>query len=72
MLPLKACAPLGQRATSVGEDGFALLDRLDEPATPEGLGRLPAVELLRQVWARQFVREGGAPPGGGNVRLRGP
>jgi transposase len=58
-------------ASAVGEDGFALLDRLDEPATPEGLGRLPAVELLRQVWARQFVREGGAPPGGGSVRPRG-
>jgi transposase len=58
-------------ARAVGEDGFALLDRLDEPATPEGLGRLPAVELLRQVWARQFVREGGAPPGGGSVRPRG-
>jgi transposase len=57
-------------ARAVGEDGFALLDRLDEPATPEGLGRLPAVELLRQVWARQFVREGGAPPGGGSVRPR--
>src|SRR3954454_13523209 len=40
-------------------------------ATPEDLGRLPAVELLRQVWARQFVREGGAPPGGGSVRPRG-
>jgi transposase len=25
--------------------------------------------VLRQVWARHFVREGGAPPGGG-VRLR--
>jgi transposase len=56
-------------ARTVGEDGFALLDRLGEPATPEGLRRLPAVEVLRQVWARHFVREGGAPPDGG-VRLR--
>ena len=55
-------------ARTVGEDGFALLDRLDEPATPEDLRRLPAVEILRRVWARHFVREGGAPPGG--VRLR--
>ena len=39
------------------------------PTTPEGLRRLPAVEVLRRVWARHFVREGGAPPGGG-VRLR--
>ena len=55
-------------ARTVGEDGFALLDRLDEPAAPEGLGRLPAVEVLRRVWARHLVREGGASPGG--VRLR--
>ena len=46
----------------VGEDGFALLDRLDEPATPEELRGLPKVLILRQVWARHFVREGGAPP----------
>src|SRR5215204_4798272 len=56
-------------ARTVGEDGFALLGRLDEPATPEELRRLPQVEVLRQVWARHFVREGGAPPGEG-VRLR--
>jgi transposase len=56
-------------ARTVGEDGFALLGRLDEPATPEELRRLPQVEVLGQVWARHFVREDGAPPGGG-VRLR--
>jgi transposase len=56
-------------ARAVGEDGFALLDRLDEPATPEGLRSLPAVEVLRRVWARHFVREDEAPPGGG-ARLR--
>src|SRR3954451_18795466 len=55
-------------ARTVGEDGFALLGRLDEPATPEELRRLPQGEVLRQVWARHFVREGRAPPGG--VRLR--
>jgi transposase len=57
-------------ARTVGEDGFALLDRLDEPAAPEGLGRLPAVEVLRRVWVRHCVREDGAPPGGG-AKLRG-
>src|SRR5947209_4553536 len=56
-------------ARTVGEDGFALLDRLDEPATPEELRGLPKVLILRQVWDRHFVREGGAPPGGG-ARLR--
>src|SRR4051812_34458722 len=35
-------------ARTVGGDGFALLDRLDEPATPEELRRLPQVEVLRQ------------------------
>src|ERR687884_385585 len=45
-------------ARTVGEDGFALLDRLDEPATPEDLRRLPKVEVLRRVWARHFARDG--------------
>jgi transposase len=52
-------------ARTVGEDGFALLDRLDEPATPEDLRRLSKVEVLRRVWARHFVREGGSASGGG-------
>jgi transposase len=43
-------------ARTVGEDGFALLDRLDEPATPEELRGLPKVLILRQVWGhRQLV-----------------
>jgi transposase len=57
-------------ARTVGEDGFALLDRLDRPETPEELRGLPAVGVLRRVWERQFVREDGPPPGGG-VRRRG-
>ena len=65
----RAAAEREAYARTVGEDGFALLDRLDEPETPEGLRRLPTVEVLRRVWARHFVREDGAPPGGG-VRLR--
>jgi transposase len=65
----RAAAEREAYARAVGEDGFALLDRLGEPATPEGLRQLPAVEVLRRVWARHFVREDGAPPGGG-ARLR--
>src|SRR5687768_3962176 len=65
----RAAAEREAYARAVGEDGFALLDRLDEPAAPAGLGRLPAVEVLRRVWTRHFVREDGAPPGDG-VRLR--
>jgi len=57
-------------ARTVGEDGFALLDRLDEPATPEDLRRLPEVEVLRRVWARHFARDGGPPSGNGGVRFR--
>jgi transposase len=56
-------------ARTVGEDGFELLDWLDEPATPEDLRRLSKVEVLRRVWARHFVREGGSASGGG-ARLR--
>jgi transposase len=65
----RAAAEREAYARAVGEDGFALLDRLDEPAAPAGLGRLPAAEVLRRVWTRHFVRKDGAPPGGG-VRLR--
>jgi transposase len=65
----RAAAEREAYARVVGEDGFALLDRLDEPATPEELRGLPTVLILRQVWSRHFVREGGAPPGGG-ARLR--
>src|SRR4051794_22339914 len=58
-------------ARTVGEDGFALLTLLERPEAPEELRRLPAVEVLRRVWARQFVHEDGAPPDGGGVRRRG-
>jgi transposase len=60
----RAAAEREAYARTVGEDGFALLDRLDQPETPEGLRSLPKVAILRQVWARHFVREDGAPPGG--------
>jgi transposase len=68
----RAAAEREAYARTVGEDGFALLARLDEPGAAEGLRRLPTVEALRQVWARHFVREPAGPPeGGGGVRLRG-
>jgi transposase len=57
-------------ARTVGEDGFALLDRLDGSGTPAGLRSLPQVAVLRQVWARHFARDGTSPPGGGGVQLR--
>jgi transposase len=65
----RAAAEREAYARAVGEDGFALLDRLDRPETAAELRGLPTVAILRQVWARHFVREDGAAPGGG-VRLR--
>src|SRR3954469_11198636 len=48
----------GAYARAVGEDGFALLDRLDGdgPEAPEALRSLPRVAVLRQVWERHFAR----------------
>jgi transposase len=66
----RSAAEREAHARTVGEDGFALLDRLDEPATPEDLRRLPEVEVLRRVWARRFARDGGPPSGNGGVRFR--
>ena len=58
----------GLRAT-VGEDGFALLDRLDGPGTPEDPTPVcSALEVLRRVWERHFARDGTLPPGA--VRFR--
>ena len=56
----------------VGADGFHLLDALDEADVPPEAASLPAVMVLRRVWARHFERGGGdAGPGAtGEVRLR--
>ena len=64
----QAAAEREAYARTVGEDGFALLDRLDQPETAPELRRLPQIAVLRQVWARQFLREPARP--GGGVRLR--
>src|SRR3712207_6589932 len=59
-------------ACTVGEDGFMLLDLLERPEAAKELRQLPKIELLRQVWARHFLREPAEPSGGGGaVRLRG-
>jgi hypothetical protein len=44
-------------AAQIGADGRQLLARLDDPATPAGLGHLPAVRVLRQVWLQQYYAE---------------
>jgi transposase len=55
----------------VGADGFLLLDMLDGAGAPPDAAALPAVAVLRRVWARHFERDedkdGGA---GGGVQLR--
>jgi transposase len=44
-------------ATTVGEDGFALLERLTAPSAPAALDHLPAVERLRELWGMHYRRE---------------
>jgi len=52
-------------AAQIGADGRALLARLDDPAAPAGLGQLPAVAVLRQVWAQQYqAADDPTAPGG--------
>jgi transposase len=54
-------------ATTVGQDGFLLLEWLESPEAPGQLRKLPTIQVLRQVWDRHFVRDGGPA---GPVRLR--
>jgi len=42
-------------AVQVGADGYLLQDALDRPGTPAELPALPAVAVLRRVWARHSV-----------------
>src|SRR5215475_11957665 len=46
-------------AQMVGEDGFALLDALEAPETPESLRALPLITTLRQTWQRHYERASG-------------
>src|SRR5262249_35299345 len=54
-------------ALEIGQDGFTLLQVLYAPTAPEWLRSVPAVEILRQVWIQQYVREAEAA---GSERLR--
>jgi transposase len=67
----RAAAERETYARTVGEDGFMLLDQLDQPGMAKALRWLPKVVVLRQVWERHFARDGTPPTGGGaGVRLR--
>jgi transposase len=56
----------------VGTDGFLLLDALDSEGAPPQATALPAVAVLRRVWARHFERIEAVTGdgGGGSARLR--
>jgi transposase len=65
-------------AVQVGVDGVRLLDALDGVEPPAGVRTLPAIAVLRCVWARHFERAGTGPGdtitggdhAGGRVQLR--
>src|SRR3954463_1943252 len=58
----------------VGADGFLLLDAIDGADAPPAIAALPAVAVLRRVWARHFERAEAGPANGKTsgdaVRLR--
>src|SRR5918992_4315022 len=46
-------------AHTVGEDGFRLLDALDDPEVPQAARELPVIETLRRTWQRHYERTPG-------------
>lgn len=57
-------------AQTVGEDGFALLDTLEDDDTPAELRALPSIGTLRRTWQRHYERrdEGAITQDEGNKR----
>jgi transposase len=55
----------------VGADGYRLLDALDGANAPLSSAALPAVAVLRRVWARHFARRNGTDGQADSVHLRG-
>jgi transposase len=43
-------------AQTVGEDGFALLDALEDDEAPPKLRELPIIDTLRRTWQRHYER----------------
>ena len=43
-------------AEEIGQQGRELLDALFNPAAPEWLRQMPAIEILRQVWVQNYQR----------------
>ena len=48
-----------QLARTIGLDGYRLLYKLHDEATPLGLHELEAIETLRQVWKQQYILKNG-------------
>ena len=46
-------------ATSIGEDGFELLDAVYSSQAPDRLRGTPEIEILRRVWLQNYVRTAG-------------
>ena len=59
-------------AVQVGLDGHMLLEALDRPDTPAALPLLPAVAVLRRVWARHYepIAPGAGGMGGSMLGVR--
>jgi len=52
----------------VGADGFLLLDMVEEAGAPPDAAALPAVAVLRRVWARHFERPEDGKGGGAKLQ----
>ncbi len=47
-------------AHQIGADGQHLLHAIDAATDHAGLAKVPAVEILKRVWAEQYIKEGNA------------
>ena len=45
-------------AQDVGDDGFELLEQIDDAAAPDFLAQIEAVKMLRTVWNQEYRRDG--------------
>ena len=57
-------------AQSVGTDGFALLEALDDNQAPALLRNLPLIDTLRRTWQRHYERHDAAEAGQSLVRFK--
>jgi transposase len=41
-------------ATTIGQDGYCLLDTVFQESTPVIVGALPMIDIMRRIWVQQF------------------